>query len=92
MEILHINYLNKKSGLLGLTGFSDGRDVENAAKKYEAESKEAGISFQNAKKQVELLDAPLDETQKLLEALYAKDIIFEKYRNLVAISTIYECI
>lgn len=27
-----INYLNKKSGLLGLTGFSDGRDVENAAK------------------------------------------------------------
>lgn len=65
-------------------------DVENAAKKYEAESKEADISFQNAKKQVELLDAPLDETQKLLEALYAKDIIFEKYRNLVAISTIYE--
>ena len=27
-----INYLNKKSGLLGLTGFSDARDVENAAK------------------------------------------------------------
>lgn len=27
-----INYLNKNSGLLGLTGFSDGRDVENAAK------------------------------------------------------------
>ena len=27
-----IDYLNKKSGLLGLTGFSDGRDVENAAK------------------------------------------------------------
>ena len=25
-----IDYLNKKSGLLGLTGFSDGRDVENA--------------------------------------------------------------
>lgn len=27
-----IDYLNKKSGLLGLTGFSDARDVENAAK------------------------------------------------------------
>ncbi len=27
-----IDYLNKKSGLLGLTGFSDGRDVENASK------------------------------------------------------------
>ena len=27
-----VNYLNKKSGLLGLTGYSDGRDVENAAK------------------------------------------------------------
>lgn len=27
-----ITYLNKKSGLYGLTGYSDGRDVENAAK------------------------------------------------------------
>lgn len=27
-----IDYLNKKSGLLGLTGYSDGRDVENASK------------------------------------------------------------
>lgn len=26
-----ISYLNKKSGLLGLTGYSDARDVENAA-------------------------------------------------------------
>lgn len=61
-----------------------------AEKNYQTEKARADKSFYNAKKQVNLLDAPLEETQKLLEALYAKDIIFEKYRNLVAISTIYE--
>lgn len=32
-----VNYLNKKSGLFGLTGFSDGRDVENASKNANGE-------------------------------------------------------
>ena len=36
------------------------------------------------------LDKPLEETTKTLEKLYSVNMIFPKYRNLVAISTIYE--
>ena len=37
-----------------------------------------------------LLDAPLYETMDLLEKLYAMDIIFPKYRNMVAMCSMYE--
>ena len=50
----------------------------------------AESNFRKAKKEVGLLDAPLYETMDLLEKLYAMDIIFPKYRNMVAMCTMYE--
>ena len=46
--------------------------------------------YEVAKKQVESLDTPLKETTEILDKLYDKDYIFPKYRNMVAMSTIYE--
>ena len=57
---------------------------------YEAQEKRASANYENAKQQVSLLDAPLRETEQLLEKLYSMDIIFPKYRNLVAVCTMYE--
>ena len=55
-------------------------------KKYSEEK----AQYEVAKKQVESLDTPLKETTKILDKVYGKDYIFPKYRNLIAMSTIYE--
>lgn len=50
----------------------------------------AKCNYDKAKKEVAQLDAPLYETQDLLVKLYEMDIIFPKYRNMVAMCTMYE--
>lgn len=55
-------------------------------KKYSEEK----AQYEVAKKQVESLDIPLKETTEILNKVYGKDYIFPKYRNMVAMSTIYE--
>lgn len=61
-----------------------------ADKQFEKEQRLAEKKFANAKKEVQKLDAPLLETEKLLAQLYALDIIFPKYRDIVAMCAIYE--
>lgn len=42
---------------------------------------------QNALKQ---LENPLTETQRILDELYSQDILYPKYRNMIAVCSIYE--
>lgn len=57
-----------------------------AKKEYEKKSNAHAV----ATKAVNQMQTPLDETKATLEKLYELDIIFPKYRNLVAVSTMYE--
>lgn len=52
--------------------------------------REANKKYNAAKAQIQKLDRPLLDTQALLAKLYGKNIIFEKYRNMVAVCTMYE--
>lgn len=47
-------------------------------------------NYDQAKKVVTLLDAPLNEAKEILIKLYGADVIFPKYRNMVAMCTMYE--
>jgi len=64
--------------------------VAEASEAFIRASEVAKRNYDNAKKEVDLLDAPLRETKALLEKLYRADIIFPKYRNMVAMCTMYE--
>lgn len=46
--------------------------------------------IKESKKQLKVISDELNETNKLLEKLYNFDVIHNKYRNLVAVTTIYE--
>lgn len=63
---------------------------EEAEEKYQEEARKADLAYIKAAEQVKQLDAPLSETKALLEKLYSADIIFPKYRNMVAMCTMYE--
>ena len=65
-------------------------DVEAANAEYNLAVQTAQTKFEAASTEVAKLDAPLVETRQLLDQLYAMDIIFPKYRNMVAICTMYE--
>ena len=61
-----------------------------AEKQFAAERSAAHHAYQLASDEVAKLDGPLQETKKLLEQIYSADIIFQKYRNMVAMCTMYE--
>ena len=66
--------------------------AETAAAK-EAYDKEYAIAkrqFNHAKDAVSQMDMPLWETKQALKKLYSADIIFPKYRDMVAMCTMYE--
>ena len=58
--------------------------------KYQADSQIAERNFRKARNEVDKLDEPLRKARNLLEELYDMDIIFPKYRNMVAMCTMYE--
>ena len=61
----------------------------NAERKNEYEKNTD--TWQNMKKRnVEELRIPLRDTENLLDELYSKDFIYNKYRNLPALTSIYE--
>ena len=60
--------------------------VQTEERRYTAAKK----NYAQARKEVNMLKAPLTESKKLLSRLYDKNIIFPKYRNIVAMCTIYE--
>ena len=64
--------------------------VEEAQAAFVQASEVAKRNYYNARKEVSQLGAPLRETKALLEKLYSADIIFPKYRNMVAMCTMYE--
>ena len=61
-----------------------------ADNEYKERRKLADRNFAAAKEAVSLLDSPIEATKRALEQLYAHDIIFPKYRDLVAMCTMYE--
>lgn len=61
-----------------------------ATEKYNAALQKADKAYKAASIEVAKLDAPLMTTRALLDKLYAMDIIFPKYRNMIAMCTIYE--
>ncbi len=61
-------------------------EVEKAQKKYEVEKKGCAIGKEAVKK----MELSCNKTRDTLKRLYDLNVIFPKYRNLVAISTMYE--
>lgn len=64
--------------------------LEKAELKYEFEYKKAFLNYLKAQADIKLLSSSLLESKKLLMRLYSSDIIFPKYQNLVATTTMYE--
>jgi len=57
---------------------------------YEEEVRLAKRNYDAAQNAVCQLDSPLEETKRALSKLYSMDIIYPKYRELVAMCTMYE--
>lgn len=67
------------------------KDFENRQRKANAEfDKKRKIYEENSREITTKLNSNLSETERILKSYYDKDIIFEKYRNLVAMTTMYE--
>lgn len=60
------------------------------AKRNSEYSKETDIWLSTKKRNAEELRIPLRDTENLLDELYSKDFIYNKYRNLPALTSIYE--
>lgn len=52
--------------------------------------REARACRKNVEKEIARMEKPLEEAKVLLEQLYSKNIVFEKYRNIVAMCTMFE--
>lgn len=63
---------------------------ERSMEAYIASDELASKNLLKAQAEVQLLDEPLAEAKCLLAQLYEKDVIFVKYRNMIAICTMYE--
>ena len=59
-------------------------------RRYQADMAEDARNVALAQAEAQRLDAPLAETRELLARYYALDVIYPKYRNMVAMTTIYE--
>lgn len=67
------------------------KDFENSQRKANAEfDKKRKIYEENSREITTKLNSNLSETERILKSYYDKDIIFGKYRNLVAMTTMYE--
>ena len=66
------------------------KECEAAQEEYNKAYAIAVQNFAIAKEAVSQLDLPFKETKEALQQLYSKDIIFPKYRNMVAMCTMYE--
>ena len=66
------------------------RRKRTAEKEYHVKLASSKRNFEVAKREVQKLEISLTATRKLLEQLYTADIIFPKYRDMVAMCTIYE--
>lgn len=64
--------------------------VVDAQEEYDKACVIAKRQFGYAEDAVKLLHAPLSETKRALKKLYETDIIFPKYRDMVAMCTMYE--
>lgn len=79
-----------------IAGAETARQEEQT--RWEEEEKKANADYDekrvlhrtNQDETLKRLASSLEETRKILAAYYAKGVIFEKYRNLVAMTTIYE--
>ena len=58
--------------------------------RYQAAVTQDQAAVAAAEEELRQMDAPLQETQALLARYYDLNIIFPKYRNMVAMTTIYE--
>lgn len=63
---------------------------ESALVSYQEQESLATKNYEKAQSEVQLLYKPLEDTKQLLAKLYEKDVIFSKYRNMIAICTMYE--
>ena len=64
--------------------------VKERNDRLEKETAVAKQQYQEACEEVQLLKPPLTETKELLSRLYSNEWIFPKYRNMVAMATMYE--
>lgn len=64
--------------------------VAKANEVFEQDSAIAKRNYDKARGEVASLEAPLRKSKELLEKIYSVDIIFPKYRNMVAMCTMYE--
>lgn len=63
---------------------------EGNKKRTDQYNRNLGVWSQGDSKNTQLLIRHIDDTRKILNKLYEKDVIYEKYRNLPALTSIYE--
>ena len=66
------------------------KESEAAQKEYKEAYAIAKQNFSLAEEAVSQLNLPYEEALKALEKLYSAEIIFPKYRNMIAMCTMYE--
>ena len=64
--------------------------VSEAQAKYELEREVAITNSKIAKDAIDELSKPVQESKALLAELYSCDVVFPKYRNMIAICSIFE--
>lgn len=65
-------------------------EITKAEKEYETSLAAASANYQSALDEVEAMRTPLAETKRLLDELYSNDWVYGKYRNMIAMTTMYE--
>lgn len=66
------------------------KEFDRKQKKYEEKEEAARKNYANAKAEISILSKSLGKTKGVLADLYKEDVIYEKYHNLVAVTTMYE--
>jgi len=71
-------------------------EYQRAMQKYEQDVSKASSDYEKnytkAKSMIRQMDTNLKETKRILKNLYELDVVFPKYRNIVAMCSIYEYI
>lgn len=66
------------------------REMAEARRVYYERKEDAKRCFEAAQAEIESMEVKLAETETLLDRLYSEDVLFPKYRNMVAVSMMYE--
>ncbi len=93
--VMIIRFLENKSELQGVQQSTiENREIDRKNEQIRARNADSKVLARRKGAAIEVrlneIQQGINETRKTLEQYYGLDIVFEKYRNFVAISSIYE--